>query len=78
MPKFCQSCGMPIMPEYANKATNKFCNFCADENGVLKSHETIQQAFAQWLESFAPKKDNVDFMKRADYYLKAMPAWTKD
>jgi hypothetical protein len=69
---------MPIMPEYTNKATDKYCNFCADENGVLKSREIIQQAFAQWLESFTPQKENIDFMKRADYYLKAMPVWTKD
>lgn len=73
MQKFCQSCGAPITEETANP----FCQYCMDENGQLKSRETVRDGIAAWLEMFTPNDGSVDFQKRADFYLKAMPAWAE-
>jgi len=70
----CYSCGMPLTAE---KAKGNFCEYCADEAGNLFPKEQIKQGIAQWLSGWAPEKENVDFLKRAENYMKAMPAWTE-
>ena len=74
---FCQSCGMPINDETKHAKTETYCKYCADEKGKLNPREVVQTGVSQWLQMFAAKKEGVDFMKRADYYLKAMPAWAE-
>ncbi len=75
--KFCNSCGMPLMDETKHDKEENFCKYCADENGKLQPRETVQAGIADWLKLFAPATKGVDFMNRADFYLKAMPAWAK-
>lgn len=75
--KFCQSCGMPISDETKNPSSEEYCKYCADEKGRLGPREAVQAGIVQWLQMFAPEKEGVDFMKRADNYLKAMPAWAE-
>lgn len=70
MQKFCQSCGMPIQGESGN-----WCQYCKDENGQLKSREAVREGIAAWLQMFTPDPEQVDFQKRAEAYLNAMPAW---
>lgn len=67
---FCHSCGMPL-----ENNSSVFCTYCADEKGNLKSRAEVVQGIAGWLESWAPKKTGVDFVKRAEAYMGAMPAW---
>ena len=74
--KSCLSCAMPLEAE----TNNKYCQYCADDNGQLKSRREVQQGIAGWLEQFTPKDDGVskeDFLARAGFYMKAMPAWAK-
>ncbi|MBU2511139.1 hypothetical protein KJ966_07365 [bacterium] len=75
--KFCQSCGMPMMDDTKHASSTIFCKYCADENEKLQPREAVQAGIAEWLKMFAPEKEGVDFMKRADNYLKAMPAWAE-
>ncbi len=74
---FCQSCGMPISDETRNPKSEIYCKYCANENGQLNPREAVQTGVSEWLKMFAPEKEGVDFMKRADNYLKAMPAWAE-
>ena len=55
-----------------------YCHFCADENGILKSREAVQAGVIEWLKMFPVEGSNPNFEKRADHYLKAMPAWAED
>ncbi len=75
--KFCHSCGIVLDGNIAKEAAPNLCGYCVDEKGQLKSKDVIQAGVAEWLKSFAPAKDGVDFMKRAESYLGAMPAWAK-
>ena len=69
--KHCQSCGMPLSEE----SRESLCQYCLDENGNLKPREAVQAGIAEWLKQWANEEGPADFMKRADNYLKAMPAW---
>jgi hypothetical protein len=73
MEKFCQSCGAPLTPS----KDDRFCQYCTDENGQLKSREAVREGVAAWLQMFTPDPDNVDFQSRADSYLNAMPTWAE-
>lgn len=76
-PQFCQSCGMPINEETRNAVSQIYCRYCTNESGDLKPREAVQAGVCEWLKMFAPEPSGVDFMKRADNYLKAMPAWAE-
>lgn len=78
MDKFCFSCGAPLKEAFVNKASDKFCNYCADETGKLKDRKVIQEGIAGWLKGMDPSNTVSDYMARADLYLKAMPAWAEN
>ena len=43
---FCYSCAAPIdLPEFQGPAEN-YCIHCTDEQGTLKSHEEIKEAWS--------------------------------
>lgn len=75
--KFCHSCGMPISAEVAAKNTDKYCQYCADEKGKLKSREEVKAGLAHWLQEITPKDTDADYQKRAEFYMKSMPAWAE-
>lgn len=71
--KFCHSCGMPL----ANDNESNYCQYCCNSEGKLLPREAIQKGTAEFLKSRAPTTKGVDFMERADHYMKAMPAWSE-
>ena len=75
MNSFCYSCGMMLQGDQKDQ---KYCQYCVDEQGNLKSREVIQQGIAGWLEQFGPKDGSVDYQKRAGYYMMAMPEWAEE
>ena len=75
MNTFCYSCGMMLQDQ---KPDQKYCQYCIDESGKLKYRAVIQQGIAGWLEQFGPKDGSVDFQKRAEFYMKAMPEWAEE
>ena len=68
----CHSCGMALNQDCA---CGNYCQYCIDEKGNLLPRETIKAGIADWLKSFSPHNDKTDFEKRAEHYMKAMPAW---
>jgi len=76
--KFCHSCGIILDGNIAKEVAPDLCGYCADEKGNLKPKEEVQKGVAEWLKSFAPKDVNADFMKRAENYMNAMPAWANE
>lgn len=71
MNSYCHSCGMPLSEE----AKGTYCQYCCNEKGVLKTREEIQQGIAMWLKQINPQEKDANFLERAGYYMKAMPAW---
>lgn len=73
MNKFCFSCGMPL----DEHATGKYCQYCSNESGELKSRDDVKQGIAGWLMQITPENKNTDYLKRAESYMNAMPAWAE-
>lgn len=58
-------------------ASDVYCKYCSDENGILKPREEVQTGIAGWLMMWQPDLDMATAMKRADHFMKAMPAWAE-
>lgn len=77
MEKYCQSCGGPLDIIGAHKKNENFCQYCADTNGELQPREAVKAGITEWLKSWSTEKEGVDFSKRAEFYMNAMPAWNQ-
>ena len=78
MENSCHSCGIPLMGEIGKDYRGNFCSNCSDESGKLLPREEVRQGIADWLIAWAPNKKNIDFSKRAESYMNAMPAWAEE
>ena len=76
--KFCHSCGIILDGKIGVEKSQNLCQYCTGEDGKLNAKETVQSGIAEWLKTFAPAGKEADFMKRAESYMNAMPAWSKD
>ena len=74
MAKHCHACAAPLVGDYQGKS-DVYCRQCCDDRGVLKARAEIQQGIAQWFKSWQPDLDDATALKRADLYLRSMPAW---
>lgn len=72
--QFCQACGMPMAAEDARSASDKYCAYCSDSAGNLKSWDDAVSGLAVFLDSWQ-KVGLKEARKRAKRYLTAMPAW---
>ena len=71
---FCQSCTAPLdNPEFKG-ASDIYCKYCTDENGDLKSYEEIKKGITMSFLGWQDVSEEVA-SQRAEYFMKAMPAW---
>jgi len=66
------------MPLVSSDVERSYCRYCGDEEDNLNDRKDVQQGIAQWLEAWAPEGTEADFLKRAEFYMKAMPAWADE
>jgi hypothetical protein len=65
---------MPLEGQDLMGEAEKFCSHCTDDEGNVRTREEVKQGLANWIMSW----QNVDYetaVKRAEHYMKAMPAW---
>ena len=74
---YCHSCSAPLTGEFKG-ASDRFCKYCVDESGGLKSREDIQAGIAHWLMTWDSGLSDDKARVRAAHYMKAMPAWADD
>ena len=72
--RFFQACGMLMSAPDAQGASDKYCAYCSDADGNLKSWEEAISGLAGFLDSWQ-KGGEDESRKRAKRYLTAMPAW---
>lgn len=75
MNNYCNSCGMLLTGEDGKDFRGNLCLYCSDEDGKLYPRELVQKGIAEWLKQISSTGSSEDFMKKAEYYMKAMPAW---
>ena len=74
MTDLCHSCSAPLSGEFKGTSVN-YCKYCTDEKGALLPREAIKKGITQWLKGWQPGLGDEEAVKRAEYYMKAMPAW---
>lgn len=72
--RFCQACGMPMSAPDAQGSSDKYCAYCSDSDGHLKSWDEAVSGLAAFLDSWQNVGEE-ESRKRAKRYLTAMPAW---
>lgn len=75
MVSHCHSCGGQLEVIGVNSKNSDLCQYCGDKDGNLLPREAVEAGIAQWLKSWAPVTDGVDFVKRAKDYMASMPSW---
>jgi len=73
----CESCGMPMerMEDHGGgKIGSKYCKYCVDESGKLKSKEQIRKGWVQFVMK-SEGKSQKESEKLVDSQMKKMPAW---
>jgi hypothetical protein len=75
MDKFCFSCSAPLSSEEFKGPAEDFCQYCTDHQGNLKPREEIMAGVAGWFMSWQPDLDEETARKRAELFIKSMPAW---
>ncbi|HEX2957965.1 MAG TPA: zinc ribbon domain-containing protein [Chitinispirillaceae bacterium] len=74
--KYCQSCVIPLTPDMAGPS-EKFCRHCTTPDGTLQSREYVKAGITQFFLMVEPGISQETADKRAEYYMKAMPAWAE-
>jgi hypothetical protein len=58
--------------------SEKYCKYCSDEEGNLRPRQEVQQGIAKWVQSWQEGISEEQAMTRADFFMKAMPAWADE
>lgn len=74
--KYCQSCVIPLTPDMTG-LSDKYCKHCTDPDGTLKSREQVKAGITQFFLMVEPGISQEVADKRAEFYMKAMPAWAQ-
>lgn len=78
MAGYCNSCSMPLDTPGAKGPSSTYCKYCTDESGTLKSRDEIRRGIAGWLKGWQDGIDDNTALRRADSYMRALPAWADD
>jgi LSD1 subclass zinc finger protein len=71
---FCHACTAPLQNPEFRGASDIYCKYCSDEKGNLKPYEEVKAGIVQWIKDWQGVSDDVA-AERAEYFMKAMPAW---
>jgi len=75
--KKCESCGMEMEAKEdfgGGKEDNKYCVYCTDKEGNLKSREEVREGMINfYMKSKGMEREAAE--KFVDEYMKTMPAW---
>ena len=74
MAAVCHACGAPLNSARDDLSRN-YCSGCCDAQGALRPRAEIQRGIAAWFQTWQPNLDERTALKRADLYMRAMPAW---
>jgi hypothetical protein len=74
----CHACAAPLSDPGLAGASDLYCKYCTDENGQLKPRDEIQVHISHWLQRWQGEITEESAMRRADYYLRSMPAFAED
>lgn len=69
---------MPLSSPGAKGQSDIYCKYCGDEAGNLRPRGEIERGIASWLRTRQELIAEEEAQKRAEHFMKAMPAWAED
>jgi len=75
--KHCLSCAAPLEDPQFKGASDDYCIYCVDEQGLLKPRHEVKEAITGWFLEWHPGADSAIAQARAEHYLQSMPAWSE-
>ena len=73
--KYCHSCTAPLDVPQFRGPSDIYCRYCSDGDGRLLPREKCREGIAHWLREWQPGIDEAESLRRAELFMKAMPAW---
>lgn len=72
---FCHSCLAPLNDEHNAGVSDVYCCYCSDENGNLLPREEVLLIMTEWFMHWQKGLTLSEARRRADLYMRSMPAW---
>lgn len=73
--RFCHSCMVPLDAPALWGPVAHLCRNCTDAAGKLKARSVVRKDIAEWLRSWQPAVDEAESIRRADLFMRSLPAW---
>lgn len=73
----CHACTAPLNDDLKG-VSEIYCKFCSDEQGNLHSFEQVQQGIVRWFKMWQGDVSDEVLMKRAESFMKGLPAWADE
>lgn len=70
---YCRSCLAPLDPD--DHADGDYCRWCGTEDGDLRPRSQVLEIMTDWFLSWQNGIDRKEARRRAESYMRAMPAW---
>jgi hypothetical protein len=74
----CQSCSVSLLDEHNAGVSDRYCRYCADEQGQLKPRDEVRRLIARWMGHWQGNLSEEEAMRRADAFMSVMPAWSNN
>jgi len=74
----CRSCAAILSDGIHGGASNRYCRFCSDAAGQLRSRGDVEEVLARWIQGSRQELSIEEAHRRADRYMRSMPAWSEN
>jgi hypothetical protein len=74
----CRSCSVSLDDAGNRGISDRYCRYCADEEGRLKPRAEVQRLIAAWLADWQGDLPPDEALERAALFMQAMPAWSEN
>lgn len=76
--RFCHSCMVPLDAPALWGPVAHLCRNCTDAAGKLKARSVVRKDIAEWLKGWQPAVDEAESIRRADLFMRSLPAWAAE
>jgi hypothetical protein len=76
--RFCRSCMSSLQEEHNAGPSEMYCRWCSDGDGALRPREQVLEVMSRWFSMWQSGISITEARRRADLYMRSMPAWAED
>lgn len=73
---FCRSCMTSLLSEHNKGPSDKYCRWCSDAEGNLKTADDVREVLTNWFMNWQAGITREEAGRRVRHYMLAMPAWS--